>query len=254
MSRKYRKPFLADVVARIDFAFPIVEFDNPLPPNFSSAIRKFFPVLEPNEVIAQGFRIDFDPESGARASHEQTKEIEWRFFSTDRDKMLSVTRDFIVISYKSYESFAVLKNDFIGVLQELFKTKPDVQIRRFGLRYINIIDLNENQPTKWHIYLNPNLLSIFKVPPDSSLISRAFHSLQLNLERDVKMHFQYGMHNPDFPALIRRKQFVLDYDAYFEGLLQSISEISEYLELFHDNIERLFEGSIKEKLRVIMNG
>jgi uncharacterized protein (TIGR04255 family) len=63
--------------------------------------------------------------------------------------------------------------------------------------------------------------------------------------------FKYGMHNPDFPAPIRKKIFVLDYDAYYQGL-QEMSDILRNTAEFHDRIEKLFESSISPKLRAIM--
>lgn len=65
------------------------------------------------------------------------------------------------------------------------------------------------------------------------------------------------MHNPDFPAPIRKKIFVLDYDAYCEGL-QDMEDIKKNIDVFHDKIENLFEENITKKLRekmeIISNG
>jgi len=60
------------------------------------------------------------------------------------------------------------------------------------------------------------------------------------------------MHNPDYPARIRKKIFILDYDAYTTSLLTR-EEIRQSLPIFHDQIEQLFEKSITGRLREIMN-
>jgi uncharacterized protein (TIGR04255 family) len=60
------------------------------------------------------------------------------------------------------------------------------------------------------------------------------------------------MHNPDYPSPIKKKSFILDYDAYIVGLLTK-AEINRNLEILHDEIEKMFELSITEKLRGMMN-
>ena len=83
-------------------------------------------------------------------------------------------------------------------------------------------------------------------------ISRVFQVLDLNYG-DMNLHFQYGMINPDFPAVIRKKVFILDYDAFCSGL-KTESEIRENIYRFNIEIGNLFERCIKDKLREIMDG
>jgi uncharacterized protein (TIGR04255 family) len=58
------------------------------------------------------------------------------------------------------------------------------------------------------------------------------------------------MHNPDYPAPIKKKTFILDYDAYTSGILGK-DELDIYISQFHLAIQKLFEGSITEKFRTI---
>ena len=66
------------------------------------------------------------------------------------------------------------------------------------------------------------------------------------------LKIQYGMNNPDYPALIRSKEFILDYDAFYEGS-QDKESIIENLERFHSKIEDMFEKSITDELRKVMS-
>jgi len=75
--------------------------------------------------------------------------------------------------------------------------------------------------------------------------------MELDLS-DMRVRFQYGMHNPDYPSVIRRKQFILDYDAYREET-QTGDELERNLMRFHSKIQELFEQSITDELRRIMN-
>ena len=56
------------------------------------------------------------------------------------------------------------------------------------------------------------------------------------------------MPNPDYPAPIKQKLFVLDYDAYC-NLLLSYSDIEQYITQFHDKIKLSFEQVISDALR-----
>jgi uncharacterized protein (TIGR04255 family) len=112
---------------------------------------------------------------------------------------------------------------------------------------VNKVELKETHPTEWGKYLNENLLGIFKLADDAKTIARAFHILDFNYG-DSNLRFQYGMPNADYPAPIRRKSFVLDFDAYCT-LVLSQEEIGTYLDRFHDKIKVAFEQVITDDLR-----
>nr|QNO52558.1 hypothetical protein BJKGENCM_00048 [Methanosarcinales archaeon ANME-1 ERB6] len=67
------------------------------------------------------------------------------------------------------------------------------------------------------------------------------------------LKFNCGMHNPDFPATIRKKKFILDYDAYYTSL-QELIDIEPNLINSHDKIKKLYEKNTKKELREIMYG
>lgn len=116
------------------------------------------------------------------------------------------------------------------------------------MRYIDKISLNEPKPLNWTKYIKKNLLCTLKVPASDVPILRAFNILELK-SGDINVRFQFGMFNPDFPAPIHRKEFILDYDAYHEGLLQSSMEIDDKLANSRQLIKDLFENSIEDGLR-----
>ncbi len=60
------------------------------------------------------------------------------------------------------------------------------------------------------------------------------------------------MYNPDYPAPIKKKRFTLDLDAYYQGFHDK-DEIQKNLDKYHDKIQELFELSITEKFRNILN-
>ena len=72
--------------------------------------------------------------------------------------------------------------------------------------------------------------------------------MDFSYDDEQRMRFQYGMPNPDYPAPIKKKHFILDFDAYAEMLID-ISELGDTLDTFHDRINSAFEQVIKDGLR-----
>jgi uncharacterized protein (TIGR04255 family) len=95
---------------------------------------------------------------------------------------------------------------------------------------------------------------MFEFPPevDRPALSRVFHNLELSLDA-FNLVYRLGMHNPDYPARIRQKVFVLDLDAYTQSLV-NIKDVAHLLDDFHGAIQRYFERSITDNFRRVMNG
>ncbi|MEN6294211.1 MAG: TIGR04255 family protein [Methanobacterium sp.] len=248
MGNRYTSNFLTNVIVRVDFPnkLPVEER---LPPEVTKIILKSFPISEPKKILGKEFKIK--SEESIEVETNELKRTEWSFFGKNREKTLVVAPEALYISYKEYSSFEALKSEFMGVVKKIFDNIKDVQVNRIGLRYINEIGLNEPNPTDWTLYLDERLLSIFDLCEDMSKVARGFSNLILNYG-DMMLSFNYGMHNPDMPAPIKKKVFILDYDAYYQGFLE-VGELEENLVNFHNEIEKMFENNIKDHLRTIMN-
>ena len=246
MNNKYRNNFLTSVIARVDFPHPLPVHEN-LPSSLSETILNFFPISEPKKLKGQAIKFD-----GEKIQVEGLgSSTEWNYFGKNREKQLVLNSEFMFISQKKYETFDPLKYEFITIIEKLYEDYPDLQINRFGLRYINEISLpDQTDPLNWNDYLNDKLLTLFDIAEDKSKIAKCFNNIIFNFE-DFILNFKYGMHNPDFPTPIRKKIFILDYDVHVTTL-QDLSDIEENIITFHDKIENFFENHIKEGLRVIL--
>jgi len=244
----YKKNFLDKVIIRVDFTKGIPEIENSLPGPVVNEIFKLFPIPEPK--IKHEKQYQFGQKMMA------LKEIdirEWYYHGKDREKSLCISRDFMFIQYFKYnDTPEVLKETFMNIINTLVNSYHDLTFRRLGIRYIDKIEFNEESDfTNWEKYIDSRLLSIFSIADDKTKICRAFHNLELNYG-DMNVKFQYGMHNPDYPAPIKRKMFILDTDVYLESL-QTRSDIEINLTKFHDKCVELFEQSITDNLREVMN-
>ncbi|KKG92435.1 TIGR04255 family protein [Methanosarcina mazei] len=246
MNTKYKKNYLTVVIARIDFSSRLNTDE--LPKDLRQTILKICPISEPKKIINQEFKFDQNEKVEVKADVYGT---EWNFHANMKEKQFVISPNFLSISYHKYESFEKLKSEFLPVVEKLFEAYPDIEIVRLGLRYVNEINLFEQNPLSWEKYLNSNLLSMFEIPDNKEAILRGFSELIFNTE-DMNLVFKYGMHNPDFPASIKKKIFILDFDAQYI-CLQELKDIQLNLITAHDEIEKLFEKSITSELRVKLN-
>lgn len=241
---RYSKPYLKTVIVRLDFASPIDNLSKNFPKNLAEAVKSSFPISEPHEFINKEFNISPKSAIKERVSKQGT---EWVFYSDDRQNTLNISSEKLVISYNKYPSYDILKNDFLSFADIIFKTFDQVQGRRLGLRYINEINLEESNIIDWTQYINNVLLTKTPFPGGSNNISRINNSIEFNFD-SLFFRFIYGTLNPDYPAVIRKKNFTLDYDAYYQGP-QVFADISDNLDNFHKKIKEFFEISILDNLR-----
>ena len=243
----YKKNFLTEVIARVDFLNPLPGIDKTMSHEVVNAISKYFPISEPKTTIKRNIKIS--PKGIEESSEKEIKE--WTFHGKDHDKFVTLIEDAYFVKYTTFKSFEILLSEFISGLSKIFDINTDIQARRLGLRYINNLKINIGDPLDWEELINPSLIQTLKFSNNKSRISRAFNVLEFSYE-DFNLRFQFGNFNPDFPARIIQKQFILDFDTYFEGI-QSLNDITNNLDKFHHEIQIMFESSIKDPIRALMN-
>lgn len=238
----YKNTPIKKVIIRIDFLGRVVALNDNLPMPIAEVIKKSFPITEAMDVIAKELQISHDKIT------ENNKNVrEWHFHTEERNASLVIKEDFFAIQINNYISFDKINIVLQEIKSIFFSHFESLLSRRLGLRYINEISLDENNPLDWNEYINPKLTSIFEATQDQNKIIRAFHNLEVKYD-DILLKFQYGIHNQDYPAIIKKKTFILDLDASFSGILKQ-HEIDDYLFKQHSIIQKQFEFSINNKLR-----
>ncbi|MBN1882799.1 MAG: TIGR04255 family protein [Deltaproteobacteria bacterium] len=245
---QYKKTYLKEVIVRIDFSAHFKNLQKNMPTNISNKVLERFSISEPANMIAQEFQV-----SPKGVKQQQEHFMQWNYYGRNREKRLTIDMEKFFISYSRYSNFEELKEDFLGILDLLFKEDIELRGKRLGLRYINNIKMKDCDPFNWEKYIDKKLLCLFnRFHDERSSITRIFHVVEYKHDNEIQVKFQFGVPNPDFPAKITRPLFVLDIDAYIQELLD-FQQIKNHLENSHDYIQRLFEQSITSDLREIMN-
>jgi uncharacterized protein (TIGR04255 family) len=248
-SIQYNRNFLKQVIVRVDFLNPIPEIESALPKKIRQSVIKKFPIEEPRSTVAQKLQIS-PQEISARSEHF----TEWRFHSRNSEKTLTIVPQSFFVEHRTYVTYEPVRDEFVALLNVFLEAFTNVQTSRLGLRYVNHIELDQARPRDWSGLLNRQLLELFSFPPEghSEALSRLFHIVEFTFD-EFQLRFQCGMHNPDYPARIKKKVFVIDMDAYQQGFVDA-QDIPQSLDLFHVTIQNYFELSIDDGLREQMNG
>lgn len=69
---------------------------------------------------------------------------------------------------------------------------------------------------------------------------------------EMTMNFRYGMFNPEYPNYLKKNDFALDYDFFSDNVIDSVDEIFQVIDRGHYEIQVLFEHSITDSLREVM--
>ena len=245
LDTKYKKPFLKDVIFRIDFPAPLSNLHQVLPESLHKLALTKFPIFEPQQAHSQQIRFE-GPDVQTRTSQL----VQWVFHGASREKTLTIDANSVVCTAKQYKGFDTFETDVLAIVSELFKLHQSLIVNRSGLRYINVLAPADNDPLSWSKYVDDKMLGIIDLQDGKDCITRAFHILEYNYDGEM-VKFQFGISNPDYPAVVRRKEFVLDIDSSHQGALEE-SDIRAGIKASHIRIKKFFEQSITDTTRELM--
>ena len=251
----YKRNFLREVVARVDFISPIEELSNHLPPEISKAAKQHFPIAEPIEMVTSEIKV---VPSSENVEHKIARFNQWNFHGKNREKTLSIIPSAFFVRYTKFKNFDSLRDEFMSVFEAFYERYKDLQSKRVGLRFINDFagdDFTNEEPNpfNWHQYIKTEMISCLLYPSeeDRDKVSRALQTIEFSFE-NLSMRIVYGLFNPDYPSPIRKKTYILDLDAYSHVVYEA-GDIHRLLDDLHTIIQKYFEHSITPEMRALLN-
>jgi uncharacterized protein (TIGR04255 family) len=237
----YLKNYITNVIFKIDFS-EILKLINDTPVEFQDKIREEFPSLEIKDLVQITTGID-------KGKDIYDKKISKTYVFKNKDKLqqVEINSSFFAVVFFKYHMFEELSKtilDTFRIFQDLFSP---LDIKRVGLRYINEIKIQEGNPLEWEQFINEKLVShLDAFRNNKEYLNRSMNQMIYKFD-DYILLFNYGIFNQEFPNLISRKEFILDYDCYTTNIPDN--DITKLLAVFHSKIQTLFEISITENLR-----
>lgn len=242
MGNKYKHNFVKKVIVKIDFAESHKLLNSDTLIEAVADIKKRFPIAEQGIAFQQDIKLD---QQGV--STEKKEFSEWVFHGISREKYLKVDELFIEIVLTKYTSQSDFMEDLIIPIAQILKINPKVAIRRTGIRFINIFENVGLTFANVNDYFADRITKQYSLNDRLTNTSRYF-MVNDYMYDDIKVKEQTGFFNPDFPAIIKRHDFVLDIDAFIDTP-HLINNAEAYLNQIHSIIEDHFELNIKQKLR-----
>lgn len=254
-SVSYKNSFLNQVIVRIDF-LPFVPTAMTFNENIEKEILKIFPRRGKDQIIRfNSINVVFDPNNNGlpNANGEVIDGIQREYYTNDGLNKLIMSNKFIIFEINKYSKFDVHQLWFQSVLLAFFQTNR-ISVNRTGIRYINLFPQSRVKLQK-QFFASELAASLYtKVPVninDSQMI-RSMHMAEYRIGEMI-MNFRYGMYNPEYPNPLKKNDFVLDFDFFSNDVIDSADGILHVLERGHHEIQELFEHSIKDPLREVMN-
>ena len=163
---------------------------------------------------------------------------------TARNDLKSARALFSIEDYNVFEELKCAVFDILGVVMETF---PENQGKRMGLRYINNLQMKDHDD--WIDDKFFRALSSHKNDKTTKLMTVLEYAI---IDKDLSVRLQYGYYNPDYPAIMKKEDFVIDIDAYSTGIIYR-EDIEQFINDMHYEDQKCFETMITEELRKNMN-
>lgn len=249
----YKKSFLNQVIVRVDFA-QFIQTNMAFDDDIEKSILKIFPRRGKDQIIRfNSINVIIDQENNGKpnANGEIMEGIQKEYSTNDGVNRLIFSNKFIIFEINNYRCFDEHKQWFQSILHALFH-KNRVSATRTGIRYINIFDTHKIKLQK--NFFTSEIASCVNVRPIDELNSCLIRSMHMTEYRinEMIMNFRYGMFNPEYPNILKKKDFVLDFDFFSNEIIDSSDEVLQLLNKGHDEIQSLFEQSITDSLREVM--
>jgi uncharacterized protein (TIGR04255 family) len=245
----YQQNFIDNVIFRVDFGTSVMQLNSNFPQQVRDSLKAVFPVSEIANIQKNEIQVD----SNGKIITNPQQINEWNFFSQNRNKRLAITQDSVLVEYKkeAYDKFETLLGEIELIKDHVFTVFSENVISRLGLRYINNISIKDiRTPVDWDQYIVAQYTSPLKIF-DPNTYMRAITIIETD-HNDYKSRIQYGVFNPDYPAKVVKKQFLIDIDAYSPGLIYA-NEVIPLVNKLHTHIQSIFEQFITVALREKMN-
>ncbi|MBP6740964.1 MAG: TIGR04255 family protein [Leptospiraceae bacterium] len=243
----YEKNFLTDVIFRIDFS-PILSLQSSLNKEFINSIEERFKRIEQQQTIEIQATVGTD----SKLIGNEFNFFIWKVYDINSDNYVSLSHKHLSIVTNRYTNFDAFYENINFILKNFRKFYGnDLNINRIGMRYINKILMNSDNQFGWNKYLHDSLTQfIDNFIGNKNALTRSLTQMHYKLNDDDNMIFTYGIYNSDFPSVISKKEFILDYDC-FTRFAENRDELKIIID-FHKQVQLFFEQSITEDLRLIM--
>lgn len=245
----YRQDYLSKVILRADFESGLVG-SLAERSQFSDQIALLFPHV--SSLSMMELQIEMG-EAGSNDVKQLNKGSQWTHRkSVDGTAQACLGPGHLTLEYGpgDYESFDAFFNEFKVLIEKLEECFGAFDLNRIGLRYVNEIRL-PGRALDWKGIIRPELVAAVLAPAvTGGRLLRSMHQV-VELHDEDQILFNYGIFNPDFPAPVVQRFFILDIDCSRAGCIP-VAEALSCVKQLNAHATATFEASIDGGLRETM--
>ncbi len=240
MGKKYKNPPLVEALC--EFRFISDEpWDLTLPGLIYEKVKKEFPHRQQQ----LGIDVQFRPTEKGLEHKIEPAPPRIQFLNEDKNALIQIAPDLLVVNqlkpYPNWERFKKKILEIFRIYKEIARPRS---FRNIGLRYINIIEINEQKiELKEYFRFYPYIPNDLPEDFDSFLV-RAEFPFESAKERLILTLTRVIPKNPDVISIL--------LDLYYAAVAPEyipFDKVEEWLEKAHERIENAFESSITDKTR-----
>lgn len=236
----YKHNYLKKVICVMQFVSPIEELEKSMPKKINDVVKKHYPIAEPREII--GTELQINTVLGNSMVNKKISK-QWVFISLNRQEHCIIDTEKISFVVSDYDKFDAYKEMVLEILHAVLHVYPEACVRRLGLRYQNYIPLNNHET--W--ISNDYYIAVQKHLDERT--TKLLTSLEYScIDKGVNVRLQYGFYNPDYPALLKKREFLIDIDSHSTSIVYD-SELDDLLVSMHAEIQSCFEKMITDEFR-----
>lgn len=247
----YSQNFLSKVILRADFGTHPLKLDAEVA-KFSDGMALVFPYRSSNPLLH--IHVEMGGAEGDNGGIKHTNAgTHWVYTKTPAGTAQVVLEPtFMALEYGpgDYESFNDFLAEFTQMLDQLYGAFGEFPLDRIGLRYVNEIRL-PGKALEWKGIIREELITAVLAPAVAGgRLLRSMHQI-VELHGEDQVLFNYGIFNPDFPAPVVQRFFILDIDCSRSGVIQK-TEAIDCVNMLNNHAGNAFESSIGDELRTVM--
>lgn len=251
----YPHTYINQVIIRLDF-LNYCSSEVLFTEDFEKEIKKYFPRKNKDQLLRfNSFNVMFDPNNNGMPNANGTtiEGLQKEYSTADGKNKLFLSNKFIALEVNAYVSFEEHLKCLRSCVLSLFSGRR-ITVARTGIRYINIYDQEKIKLQK--SFFSDDIaasLVVKKTIQDAEYpyLIRSMHTSEYRSDSLV-LNFRYGMFNPEYPNIMTKNSFVLDYDCFSEEIIETSDLVIETITQGHSLIQSLFEKNITDSMRKVM--
>lgn len=248
----YSKNPIQDVICQVRFP-TILEISARPPADFQNLIRKDYPLFQEGRPGPSGVMHGLPDEIAQLVEGLSAKSAptvpEYKFLTSDNNKSITLTQDFLAYTIETYDRWENFSAGFQYAEAAFKETYGPAFYSRVGLRYRNIVDLDELglEDYRWGDLFNPEFIGVLGAESLGEAVGESRTQILLKLSGvSGVVRIQHGIANKSESD--HHPAYLIDADFYSVDRTE-IDDVRQILDRFNRRAGDFFRWAISGTLR-----